>query len=135
MIYGGIKGRAIGINMIFLTSFRVIKDKMGDNVSEEFALINAFSAFQKRYPFNILTSQDIDKIIKTLEPFGDNRPYLFAALIFISDCVKDANFLKNPQQIIYELIKHQEHFQRKNNISVDKSVTPLLKDFYFKNFN
>ena len=108
---------------------------MGDNVTEEFAIINAFSGIQKRSPFNILSSQDIEQIIKTLEPFGAYRPYLFAALIFIADCVKDVNFLKNPKQIIYELIRHQEHFQRKNKISTDIGLTPLLKDFYFQKYN
>lgn len=134
-VFYQIKANKMGINIVFYNAYNVIKQIKGNEVSEEFAIKNAFSGIQQRFPFNTLTLMDVELIIKTLEPFGNYRPLLFSALIFTADCAKDSSFLRNPKQIIYELIRHQEHFRKKNNISDDNGVLVLLKQFYFQEYN
>ena len=74
-------------------------------MAEEAILKESFRPFTQRKPFNILSENDVEVIIKTLEPCGSERYEMMALLIFIADKKRDARFLLSPENIFYEIEK------------------------------
>lgn len=127
ILFRGIQANKYGYDAVFYQEYNVLRNRMKESVTEEFAIINAFSGIRYRYPFTILSSHDVNLIIETLEPLSEARPLLFASLIFIADIKQDASFLKNPKEIIRELISHCEHFKNQNRFFGGYNIVPLLK--------
>lgn len=135
IIFRGVQAKKYGYNAVFYQSYNVLRNRMKESATEEFAIINAFDGIRQRYPFTLLSSHDVNLIIETLEPFGKARPFLFSSLIFIADIKQDSTFLKNPKEIIRELISHCEHYQNQNKYFGGNSIVPLLNMVYTEKYN
>jgi hypothetical protein len=101
-------GKKTGSMPIFISSYKLLKNKLPE-MPEELILKESFKPFTQRKPFNILKEDDIDFLIKALEPFGVERYQMMALLIFISDKKRDASFLLNSDSILSEIKKYYEN--------------------------